>query len=38
MDLYNKNILIVSGFAAEYGGNFILMLKSLAARLKKEYQ
>ena len=38
MNLYNKNILIVSGFAAEYGGNFILMLKSLAAKLKSEYQ
>ena len=29
---------MVSGYAAAYGGNFILMLKSLAARLKKEYQ
>lgn len=37
MNLNRANILIASGFAAPYGGNFISMLKLLAEKLKKEY-
>lgn len=38
MNLHKANILIASGFAATYGGNFIAMLKVLAAKLKSDYQ
>ena len=37
MNLENCNILIASGFAAPYGGNFILMLKALAKELVIKY-
>ena len=37
MNLENSNILIASGFAAPYGGNFILMLKALAKELVIKY-
>lgn len=37
MNLNKANILIASGFAAPYGGNFVSMLKLLAEKLKNEY-
>ena len=37
MNLKNKNVLFVSAYAANYGGNFILSLESLADLLGKEY-
>lgn len=37
MDLQEKNIMFACGFAAEYGGNFIMMLRSLADFLQQKY-
>lgn len=38
MNLNESNILFVSGYAAPYGGNFILLLRSLAVKLQQEYR
>lgn len=37
MDLQEKNIMFACGYAAEYGGNFIMMLRSLADFLQQKY-
>lgn len=37
MDLQNAKICFLSAYAAEYAGNFILMLKALSRNLKNNY-